>query len=159
MAKPILTHERLKTKLDYFPETGKFVSKVNGKVAGYKRPVGYTVISVDGKTHYAHRLAWFYVHGAMPEMWIDHINGDKSDNRISNLRHATPATNNQNRKACQRNSKTGVLGVDVCRRTGKFRAQITIGGKKHNIGNFDTIDEAHAAYLKVKREAHQGCTI
>jgi hypothetical protein len=166
MAKPILTHERLKHIFDYQPETGKFFRKeckfnpsFSGRPAGYKRASGYIRINVDGNAYYAHRLAWFYVYGHMPDLWIDHINGDKSDNRISNLRHATPATNNQNRKTCQRNSKTGVLGVDIHKATGKYRAQITIGGKKRNLGNFDSIAEAQAEYLRVKRETHLGCTI
>jgi DUF971 family protein len=165
MAEPILTHDRLKSLFEYQPDTGKFVRRVNmgnkaaGTIAGTRHTSGYITLFFDNKRYYAHRLAWFYVHGSMPAMWIDHINGDKADNRIANLRHASPSTNNQNRRKCQRNSKTGILGVDIHKPSGRFRAQITISGKKHNIGNFDTAEEAHIAYLETKRKYHQGCMI
>lgn len=159
----MVTQERLRELLDYDPETGIFHWKSRrgkaaaGKVAGCLDGRGYCVINVDRKRHYAHRLAWVYVNGGV-RFCIDHINGDKGDNRIANLRDVDCKTNRQNtRKAYASNKSTGILGVRVLK--GKYVSQIWVGGKDMHLGTFTTIEEAHAAYVEAKRLHHAGCTI
>ena len=103
-----LTQERLKEVLKYFPRTGRFRWRVpgpRGAPAGREagtRHGGYRSIRIDGVRHYEHRLAWLYVHGEHPTGDIDHDNGNRADNRISNLRHCPHAENR--RKAIRRNA-------------------------------------------------------
>jgi hypothetical protein len=166
-----LTHERLLAELDYNPDTGVFVWKSRGGkgrrpdgVAGTRHSAGYTHICLRrngvGGFHFAHRLAWFYVHGCWPKGVIDHINGDRTDNRIANLRDVPVGVNAQNRRAPQTNSRSGVLGVcwKACR--SRWLAQIKTNGQRTKVlGTFRTKEEAEAAYLAAKRELHEGCTI
>ena len=113
-------------------------------VAGCKSR-GYIVVRVDLVLHQAHRLAWLYVHGSWPVDQIDHINCDPSDNRICNLREATPAQNQANTRSY---AKSGFKGVR--KNFSKWNAYI--GGRtfKH-LGSFDTPEEANAAYLTAAR--------
>lgn len=116
----MFTVKLLKELLHYESETGVFywlVSNSNrikvGDVAGCVNPYGYVVIRIDGHLYRAHRLAWLYVYGNYPEgkqPFIDHINGNPSDNRITNLRCSSLAENQKNRKI-NSNNKSGVLGV------------------------------------------------
>ena len=95
-----LTHERLKELFSYNPNTGLFtrlVATANrtyvGEIAGYQNTIGYTILRVDYKIYYAHRLAWFYMTGEWPSKHIDHIDGKKSNNCFANLRNASQAEN------------------------------------------------------------------
>ena len=98
-----LTHERLLAALDYSPETGIFIWKISkgrvkgGDIACCHDKDGYIRIQLDGVRYFAHRLAWFYVHGKFPEPETDHKNRIKTDNRIANLQEATRQINNKNR--------------------------------------------------------------
>lgn len=159
----MITQARLKEVLNYDPETGEFVwaktrlgRAVAGKRTGY-RCKGSIDIRVDGKLHRAHRLAWLYVHGELPELDIDHINGDPFDNRIVNLRHVTHEVNMQNMRRPQGNNKLGLQGVSAWGK--RFKVRLRIAGMQVKIGAFDTPEEAHAAYLDAKRQFHEGCTI
>ena len=159
-----LTAERLREVLDYDQETGVFTWKIRthsrvkaGDVAGALRPDGYIQISIDGCLHRAHRLAWLYVTGESPPSEIDHINCVKNDNRISNLRLATRSENLQNQLRAKSNNNTGFLGVSP--NLWKFKAEIQVDGKRRYIGTFPTPEEAHAAYLKAKRQLHPYGTI
>jgi hypothetical protein len=160
-----LSAERLRELLDYDPETGVFrwkaVSSKNqvrvGDVAGCVETNGYRRIRVYGRAYQAHRLAWLHVYGRWPVGEIDHINGAKDDNRISNLREATRSENLQNQRRATRGSKTGFLGVYPS--FGKFGAQIMLAGKTRHIGTFETAEQAHAAYVRAKRELHPGGTL
>lgn len=166
MPKP-LTAERLRELLSYDSETGVFlrVARTSNRIkagdkAGTRRPDGYLKVSVDGHQFLAHRLAWFYVHGFWPQHQIDHINGDRSDNRIANLRDVPPTLNQQNqRRAHSRNASSGLLGASWDRRKAKWVAQMSCGKASKHIGYFNTKDEAAAAYLTAKRRLHEGCTI
>ena len=166
MADAILTAERLRELLHYDPETGVFTwqKKRNcrvklGGVAGSIYNNGYRVIGVDRKYRLAHRLAWLYVHGEMPAGEIDHINGDRTDNRIANLRDVSKSVNNQNKKHAMSNNTSGLLGACWDSYNHQWKAQIGLNGKQYKIGVFDSAESAHAAYLAAKRKLHEGCTI
>lgn len=144
-----LTHELLKQTLDYDPETGVFIwiavrkGQSVGRIAGNIYPgQGYRKIYINNKNYFAHRLAWFYVHGEWPEI-VDHINRDKSDNRIVNLRAATKSQNAMNARTWNSNT-TGARGVSVDK-NGRFHAYLRTGKDRINIGHFDTLAEAKAA--------------
>ena len=92
-----------------------------------------------------------------PNFDIDHINGDRKDNRIVNLRDATAKINAQNIRKAPVNSSTGYLGVT--KKGSKYRAQISLNGSKKHLGYFDTAEEAHERYVEMKRILHPGCTI
>lgn len=160
----MLTQELLKQYLSYNPENGLFIwlqykqrpSKI-GSIAGCLRKDKYWTICLMEKQYFAHRLAWLYVYGKFPKNDIDHINGNKIDNRIVNLRECNQAQNNQNFKNPRINNATKLLGVSF--RNGKFRARIGINKKIISIGTFNTAHEAHNAYLQEKRKIHEFCTI
>jgi hypothetical protein len=96
-----------------------------------------------------------FVYGAFPETDVDHINGDRQDNRLSNLRLATRGENLQNQRIAKSNNKsTGVLGVTFCKERKKFLAQIVVGKRHVFLGRFSTLEDAREAYVKAKRELH-----
>lgn len=151
--------ERVRELLAYDPDTGVFTWRVSrgwnakaGSVAGRIDGRGYAVIRIDSIEMNAHRIAWAYVYGAVPEAFIDHINGVRSDNRIVNLRLATHSENQQNQRAARSNSKTGYLGVRQFR--DKFRAGISVNGKFIHLGLFKDPYSAHQAYIEAKRVHH-----
>ena len=151
-AKMPLTPERLRELLHYDPESGVFLwlkttrATSAGDVAGCVRAHGYRSITVDGAPFYAHRLAWFYVHGAWPQHQVDHKNGDRDDNRIANLDDVTPSRNYHNTTKLGRNNTTGYRGVT--RYGDKFIAQGMIERKLHVISMHDTAEDAAEAYKK-----------
>lgn len=157
-----LTVDRLREVLKYDPETGHFTWKIAtsfrvsvGSVAGVINGHGYWVIRVDKTLFFAHRLAWFYVHGEWPSSGIDHRNGDKLDNSIANLRIANQGQNCQNRVVSRLN-KSGFVGVslDKRRRKWKWVARIGINGKVFNLGRRDTPYDAYKLYLEAKANIH-----
>jgi hypothetical protein len=160
-----LTAERLRNVVDYNPETGVFTRRarlaqrhrVGDRADIPIKQTGYRSIGIDGKTYQAHRCAWLYVHGEWPSDTIDHLNGDRGDNRLVNLRSVTEAVNHQNLRVPKRNNKSGYLGVVA--HQNRWRASVTFNKKVIRIGMFDTPEEAHAAYLAAKRKLHEGCTI
>lgn len=102
---------------------------------------GYRQGSIFNKMFKAHRVIWAMEYGAWPEDQIDHINGDKTDNRLFNLRDVTSRENSQNVKRRSDNT-SGVVGVYWDRNRGKWLAQIRFDGKQKHLGYFDTLDEA-----------------
>ena len=150
----MITQDKLVDYLNYDPSTGIFTYKQDGKnqhvkkdkVAGHKRKAGYSVIRIDGQHYMSHKLAWLYVNGVFPDM-IDHINRDKWDNRIDNLRTTTPMLNSRNRKISSLNT-SGTMGVYERKDTGYFEARIGSGsGTSIFLGRFKTYNEAVAARL------------
>lgn len=147
----------VRRELQYCPETGLFTRKVSrgsgraGAVAGTDDGKGYLKIQVLGRRYRAHRLAWLYVYGHLPDGEIDHINGNKSDNRIANLRVATPQENSRNRPTRIDNA-IGLKGVSFHRATGKYRAKISHGGREHSLGLYESPESAHAAYVRAANE-------
>lgn len=163
-----LTAERLRELLHYDPETGVFTRRVTtggryggaaGTHPGTLSDQGYWMISVCSKQHRAHRLAWLYVTGAWPTGEIDHLNGERIDNRWENLRDVQRHVNAQNKRRAQSNSKTGLLGACWATRDQCFISRIKADGKYRSLGAFKTAEAAHAAYVDAKRRLHEGCTI
>jgi hypothetical protein len=148
-----LTQQRLQEILDYDPETGVFTYKnnyhpsKNGKAANKRKTNGYECVWVDNKEYRAHRVAWLYVHGEWPENEIDHINRDKSDNRIENLRDVSASTNAYNRHLSPLN-QSGYKGVHWEIGRGKWRAAF---GRKL-LGRFDDFEDAVIARQQAEKE-------
>ena len=155
----MIAQSRLKELLHYDPDTGDFTWLVQagririGDIAGSQHSRGYRDIRVDGKSYYAHRLAWLWMTGAWPVAGMDHRNGVRDDNRWGNLREATSAENQQNR-ATNNNNKCGFTGVCWCRQRRKWRAYINISGRNKYLGLFTTPEAAHEAYLAAKAAHH-----
>jgi len=144
--------------VEYCPDTGKFFTHQSEDPKGSLTSAGYVELMCGGTRYYAHRLAWYLCYKYWP-IEIDHINGDKQDNRISNLREVTHAINTQNIVRPKKNNKTGYLGVTYSAARNKYYAGMSVGGKKKYLGSFNDPEEAHQVYLKHKREYHAGCSI
>ena len=152
---PEIDRDYLRSVLNYDPITGEFrwKAKTNGRVrvgmiAGKSaREKKHIQIRVRGRMYLAHRLAWLYCHGVWPHGQLDHINCDRFDNRIANLRIATHAQNCANRHAL-----TGLKGASRAT-NGKWQARISINGVQHYLGLFDTAEEANSAYRAKATEA------
>ena len=156
MNTPDLTVDRLKMLVHYDSSTGQFTWRLKrrrcrpGDPTGCVARNGYVVVRLDNVLHYAHRLAWLYEQGRWPAEQLDHINGDRTDNRIANLREVTNAQNAQNQK--RRNNTSGFPGVR--RENSKWLAEIKVQYKPIRLGLFDTPEAAHAAYLAAKQKLH-----
>ena len=164
MSKRLPSQDEIKAILRYEPETGVFYWVANtyrqnriGKVAGTNKSDGRRHINIKDKPYLSYRLAWVYMTGSEPKGVIDHIDGDPSNDRWSNLRDVSHRANSQNQRGPMRDNKCGLLGVTRHRK--KFAAHIKFGGIDRHIGVFDTPEQAHDAYLSAKREYHEGCTI
>jgi hypothetical protein len=148
-----LTADCVRSILDYDPETGIFRWKWREglrksdntrraeKVAGSLTSNGYIALRINRQDYQAHRLVWLYVHGVWPADQIDHINGDRADNRIANLREATNQENARNADLRKTNS-TGVVGVYWDKRHQKYYAGIIVNDKSIYLGLFSTLEEA-----------------
>jgi hypothetical protein len=156
----MLTAERLRELFDYDPETGLFARKAAGAhnaILGVWRPGtamrnGYRVFNVGGKTQYAHRMAWLYIHGELPPRGVDldHINRNKSDNRIANLRLLSRVENSHNRAEPKHNT-SGRKGVYWCKTHQQWIARFQWDGKQKSLGYFATFDAAVAARVEAER--------
>lgn len=152
-----LTADHLRSILDYDPETGRFIWLVRasakvwpGQVAGSCNPRGYRRISFEKTTYLAHRLAWLYVHGKWPKGLMDHINGDRDDNRLVNLRVVNAKQNCWNRCA-RKNSRSGLKGAYYHSKNLWF-SSVETEGKVKLLGYFRTPEAAHAAYTAAAAE-------
>lgn len=154
----------IRQNVAYNPETGNFTwlvssSKSRGRHSGRvaENPAGsisggrYVQVAFDRMVFAGHRLAWFMMTNQWPEKDVDHINGNKLDNRFSNLRLASRMQNCANRSKASCN-KTGYKGVSVCAQTSKYRAVIQVKRKQIHLGRFKTPQMAHEAYMKAARE-------
>lgn len=144
-----ITLEELRNVLEYDADTGVFFWLKRGRgrssVAGCASVDGYVRVRINGKYYGAHRLAWFYVYGEWPPYDVDHINRDRSDNRLCNLRLATRSENMQNRELAPTRgvSKTA---------SGKYRAEITVNKQRRYLGVFGTMAEAVEARRRAEEE-------
>ena len=143
----------LRDILSYNPETGDFLWKVSRQGRKFGIPTGYLgrdgarTIRIDRTSYLAHRLAWFHYYGQWPKDQIDHINCNRSDNRIVNLRESSQLENRHNIRK-NSNNTSGYKGVSWHADTAKWRARITYMHKEYHLGLFDTAEEAHAAYCR-----------
>lgn len=132
--------------------------KHNGKCpagtrAGYKNTNGYVQIGIRGKRYYAHRLIYMLFHNQLPE-FLDHIDGNRSNNRYENLRPATANQNMHNRKRSVNNT-SGVKGVAWAEHANKWLAYCWVDKKQYHLGYYADLAEAAEA-VKVFREKHHG---
>lgn len=139
--------------LNYDPKTGEFIriksssKKVKiGELAGTKNSNGYWQIYVSGKVYLAHRLAWFFYYKEIPKE-IDHINRNRLDNRISNLREACRSDNAQN-QAKRKNNTSGIKNIHYHNSSKKWVARCRMGGKRIFIGRYETKELAGDALFE-----------
>ena len=162
----LLDADTARRLLSYNPKTGEFTWRVRdpvsrgakifntrfaGKKAGKILPDGYKYLSLYGKSFSAHRVAWLIMTGGWPDGFLDHINGERYDNKWINLRPASKTQNSANSKRPITNT-TGFKGV--CVDKGRFKANIRENGNKKHLGCFDTPEEAHEAYCKAAEDIH-----
>jgi hypothetical protein len=150
----MITQSKLKELVDYVD--GKLIAKTNiktrkvGDALSSLTDKGYLRSSVGGKSYRVHRLVFLYHHGYMP-IQVDHIDGNRMNNRIENLREATSSQNNQNRKAT---SSSGVKGVVWHKQSKKWVASICVNRKSVHLGSFPSIEEAAFVANKARQSAH-----
>lgn len=152
--------------LNYDPETGfiRWIKKpapkiIIGDMAG-NISNGYLQIKFKGKNYFAHRLAWLIHFGKWPEKVIDHIDGNRSNNKIDNLRDVSITINLQNIKnSYPSNKSTRLLGSYPYNKSDKFYSKICVNGNDLILGTFNTAEEAHQRYLEAKRNLHEGNTL
>lgn len=157
-----ITLERLLEALTYDAQTGEFhwkqVSKYTpwfqSQVAGTVGKSGYRMIKIDNKLYTGHRLAWLYFYGVDAMQSIDHINGIKSDNRISNLRNVSHRENCINRQKHRNGRLYGASSNLVNNKTNPWAASIRIGTERKHLGSFKTEQEAHDAYQIALQKLH-----
>lgn len=159
------TAKQVRAALDYDPATGVFTWRKRddvparwnvryaGTVAGGFKSAGSWQIALSGAVFMAHRLAWLVTTGAWPADQIDHINGDKGDNRLINLRETT-RSKCQHKAGVRRDNTSGFKGVIRDTTRGMWRAQISIDGRFLHLGYFVTPEAAHAAYCEAAAEHH-----
>lgn len=152
---PELIQERVKELFSYNQQSGELVRIGGGRNSKYNysnwsRVAGYKQVWVDGRTYLVHRLIWLYVHGAFPTE-IDHINGNRIDNRISNLRDVTKKENAKN-SAKRRDNTSGVTGVCWHKSLKKWFARINAEESPLSLGYFDNFGDAVIARKKAEKE-------
>lgn len=145
----MITQKELHEAVHYNQDTGQFWRKYPhfSKLITTKTASGYIRFGIGYSKDYAHRWAWLYVYGSLPEFAIDHINQDRSDNKIQNLRECTAHLNAQNTKLRADNS-SGHKGV--CKdKHGKYLAYINYKKKRTYLCYVDTLEEA----VKIRHDA------
>jgi len=139
----VLTHDRAVELLKYEPSTGSLTWISSGKEAGTMAGNGYKIVTVDTNKYMLHRVIWLIQHGEFPEN-IDHINGDRIDNRLVNLRSVSTQENLKNRKIGSANT-SGIMGVQWDKARNAWNVYIGLNKKNTYIGRFNNIFDAAAA--------------
>ena len=156
----MVTQAQLHHLFDYNPDTGIFIRKIKtsnsvkvGDIVGSDNGLGYIKFCVNSKLQFAHRMAWLYVYGSIPNVNIDHINNNPSDNRICNLRLVNQSENMQNTSKWKTNT-SGYKGVTWAKDKNKWGAQIWKNYKRHHLGFFDKPEIAYEAYCQAAKKLH-----
>jgi hypothetical protein len=156
----VITQEQVKELFNYDPGTGVLTRKIRtsqcvqiGDIAGCVNAGGYLVVGINSKLYQNHRIAFLHHHGYLPK-FLDHINGDGSDNRIINLRECAISQNNQNAKLRSDNT-SGIKGVSWDEARKKWMAQLSIDGKNQYLGRFKKLSKAESA-VKIARKKYHG---
>ena len=165
--------ESIRQRISYDPDTGNFTwkeipnpencwkisawnKKCAGMIAGSTHGVGYKTIGLGKSRYLAHRLAWLYTKGEIPEGYIiDHINGVREDNRISNLRCVTKSDNSHNTRSTWKNAH-GSPGVNFHKQSNKWNSRINHKRKQISLGYYNTKEEAAQAYAEAKAKVMRG---
>ena len=162
-----LTQERLKEVFDYIVDTGELRWRVS-RDSGFRKgaikagtlsgcvckSTGYLIIDYNKRKYKAHRLVWIYVNGVIPDgLLIDHVDGDKTNNRVSNLRLCTPQDNVRN-TGIRKDNTSGYKGVSWSVQKQRWVAQTSVNGKKQHLGYYLTEEKAVSAYEKFCLETH-----
>lgn len=155
-----MTQEQLKKIVSYDENTGVFTwlksskyTKYNeGKeIGGLDKSTGYKTAFINGKKYRQHRLVWLFIYGYMPKEFIDHINHNRADNRICNLREVNRSENSRNQKIAK-NNKSGIMGVYFLKKTQKWYSQIRVDGKLNHLGYFKDKEDAVNARRNAEKQ-------
>lgn len=155
----MITQTELKSLFEYDENTGLFKRIKNignakiGEIAGTITNKGYVRIRVNINRYLAHRLVWLYIHGNFPKNQIDHINGNRADNRLCNLRECSPYENQWNRKI-RDFSESKIKGVKRNKKTNSWEVQITFNKKRLYLGSFKNLDDAKLVIEKARLKYH-----
>jgi len=154
-----MNYNVLKERLEYDPETGLFKRKgyihyksTSDWFMGSLDNLGYLRLKIKSKVYKCHRLAWFYMTGAWPLKEIDHIDGDKTNNRFSNLRDVDRSSNLLNQEKPRKDGKNPYRGITWNRREKKWRASLTVKGILYRLGSHTSAEVARDIYLSKKKE-------
>lgn len=146
----MVSQDRILILFNYDSKTGQLTRKIGrggrlkGAIAGTKDSYGYLQCAVDGKLYLVHRLIWLYMYGQFPTEEVDHIDFDRTNNRIDNLRLASRAKNMHNLAGARSDSLTGAKGVSF--KKGKYIARIQRFGTRLYLGAFTSKELAQLAY-------------
>lgn len=160
---PTLCAEQVRLLLDYNVETGELrwtaaasKGRLTQRVAGSMTANGYRQVKIGRSMYLAHRLAWLIVHGEWPDGQIDHINGNRADNSLGNLRVLTHSQNKQNIAVTGTKSRSGLMGAvyvpGSSRRRERWESRIKVNGVSRHLGRYASPEEAHAAYMRAKAQ-------
>ena len=154
-----VTQESARARLGYSAETGELTwllpRRLAGQRAGSLTKRGYRVVVLEGRAFFEHRLIWMWVHGAWPCGEIDHINRQKGDNRLANLRDVSKSENAFNAGA-HRDNRCGVRGVSPHR--GRWKAEVQVNGRRYHVGVFSSAEAAGHAHNEAERLIRAGAT-
>ena len=156
----MITQERLHEMFEY--RDGNLYRKISlgrtkaGDKVGFLNDKGYVAVNIDNQCIGLHRIIWMMQHGEMPSL-IDHIDGNRQNNKISNLRLADRFGNAQN-KRMHRNNTSGVKGVSWHKRAAKWKAQIVCNGKHYNLGLYKSLDDADEMVCLAREMLHGSFT-
>ncbi len=156
----MLTLERLKSLLTLEEDRGVFLNKVDrgrykkGQEAGYTVE-GYTYITIDRKAYPAHHLVWMWFYGELPKVGhdLDHINMQRNDNRVENLRLVTRSQNMYNTNA-HKDNPSGIKNVSFRKDTGKWSVRVSVSGKYKSFGSYDDKELAELVAHEVREKYH-----
>lgn len=156
-----ISQEDVRSHFKYNKETGDLKWRKITSNAASKNKIscvgssGYIIVGFKGRRYLAHRLIWLYAHGVMPDGEIDHINRNRQDNRISNLRDATSSENNLNRDILSNNT-SGTIGVSWHKASCKWGAKLARNGVVKWLGLFESKDLAIQAREKAVIDFNSG---